>query len=65
VAPETAPPPGEPRLQAIAERDGRRVAMIDDRMLYEGDRSGDLLVIRIGEDEVEVEVKGQRRTLRF
>jgi len=64
---EAAPPaaPGELRLNAISRRDGRPVALINDRLVFEGDSFDDVRVIRIGETEVEVEVKGQRRVLRF
>ncbi len=65
-APPAAATPGdEPRLQAISERDGRRIVMINDQVMYEGDEVGDVRVIRIGDDEVEIEWRGKRRTLRF
>jgi hypothetical protein len=65
---EAAPPaalPGELRLNAISRRDGRPVALINDRLVFEGDSFDDVRVIRIDDTEVEVEVKGQRRVLRF
>lgn len=69
---ETRPDPaavggtsGEPRLQAISERNGKSIALINDRVLFEGETAGDVRVIRIGPSEVEVEWKGRRRTLTF
>lgn len=64
-APPPTPPPGELRLNAISQRDGRPVALINDRLVFEGDSFDGVRVIRIGEAEVEVEVKGERRVLRF
>ena len=76
VAPAAHPPaPAEPladtaapdglRLQAIAERDGHPVALINDRLVREGDSFDGVTVVRIGTAEVEIEVRGQRRVLRF
>jgi hypothetical protein len=67
AAAEAAPvaPPGELRLTAISQRDGRPVALINDRLVFEGDSFEGVRVLRIGETEVEVEVRGQRRVLRF
>ena len=64
------PPPGTPvaddlRLNAISQRDGRPVALINDRLVFEGDAFEGVRVLRIGESEVEVEVRGARRVLRF
>ncbi len=56
---------GDLRLNAISQRDGRPVALINDRLLFEGDSFDGVRVLRIGEAEVELEVKGQRRVLRF
>jgi hypothetical protein len=66
-APPAAAPagPGDLRLQAIAERDGHPVALINDRLVREGDSFDGVTVVRIGTAEVEVEVRGQRRVLRF
>ena len=64
--PATAPrPAGDLQLNAITRRDGRAVALINDRLVFEGDSFDGVKVLRIGEDEVEVEVRGQRRVLRF
>jgi hypothetical protein len=63
-----APPaaqPGELRLTAISRRDGRPVALINDRLVFEGDSFEGVRILRIGETEVEVEVRGERRVLRF
>ena len=63
----TAAAPGadDLRLNAISQRDGRPVALINDRLVFEGDGFDGVKVLRIGEAEVEVEVRGQRRVLRF
>ena len=58
-------PGGGLQLQAIAERDGRPVAVISGRVVHEGDRYDGLAIVRIGADEVEIEEHGRRRTLRF
>jgi hypothetical protein len=39
--------------------------MINDRLVFEGDSFEGVRVLRIGDAEVEVEVHGQRRVLRF
>lgn len=41
------------------------VAVISDQRVFEGDRVGGALVIRIGEREVELEIDGRRFTLRL
>jgi hypothetical protein len=60
-----AAPGDDLRLTAISQRDGRPVALINDRLVFEGDSFDGITVIRIGDAEVEVEVKGQRRVIRF
>jgi hypothetical protein len=75
AAPETVEltPPPEPvaphepefRLNAISTREGQPVALLNDRLVREGDMFGGVRVVRIGEDYVEIEVKGERRTIRF
>jgi hypothetical protein len=57
--------PDELVLQAISERDGRPVALLNDRLVREGDSFDGVTVVRIGASEVEVEVRGRRRVLRF
>ena len=60
-------PPGteELRLTAISQRDGRPVALINDRLVFEGDGFDGVKVLRIREAEVEVEVRGVKKVLRF
>jgi cell division septation protein DedD len=60
-----APGTEELRLTAISRRNGRPVALINDRLLFEGDGFDGVKVLRIGEDEVEVEVRGVKKVLRF
>jgi hypothetical protein len=60
-----SPGTGALRLNAISERDGRRCALINDRLVFEGDGFDDVRILRIGEAEVEIEVGGEKRTLRF
>jgi hypothetical protein len=52
-------------LQAIAVRDGHKVAVLSGRLVREGDVFGATRVLRIGDSEVEIESHGQRRVLRF
>ena len=59
------PPAGTLRLNAISQREGRPVALINERLVFEGDSFDGIRVLRIGEAEVEVEIRGQRRVLRF
>lgn len=67
----TPPPdpvvPREPefRLNAISTREGRPVALLNDRLVREGDVIEGVRVLHIGDDYVEIEVKGERRTIRF
>jgi len=61
----TRPAPDDLRLNAITQRDGHPVALINDRLVFEGDSFDGVRILRIGEAEVEVEVRGQRRVLRF
>ena len=57
--------PGEIRLNAISVRDGHPVAILNDRLVREGDSFDGIHVLRIGEAEVEVQVNGVRRILKF
>ena len=41
------------------------MALLNDRLVRAGDSFDGIRVIRIGESEVEVEVRGQRRVIRF
>jgi hypothetical protein len=63
--PPVGPAVPDLRLTAISERDGQPVALVNDRLVREGDSFDGVLIVRIGEAEVEVEVRGQRRVLRF
>jgi len=60
----SAPPPRF-RLTAISERDGKAVAVINDRMVFEGDSFEDITVLRIGDAEVELKVAGKSVTVPF
>lgn len=55
----------ELRLNAISQRDGRPLALINDHLVFEGDSFDGIRILRIGETEVEIEVDGKRRVLRF
>jgi hypothetical protein len=57
--------PGEVHLNAISVRDGHPVAILNDRLVREGDSFDGIRVVRIGEAEVEVEVGGVRKILTF
>lgn len=69
VAPRPSPdaPPSPPALvlEAISERDGRPIALVSDHLVREGDAFDGVTIVRIGEAEVEVEWRGERRILRF
>jgi hypothetical protein len=66
VAPTAAPPPDAgPRLQAISERDGQPIAIIDDHLVRVGDEVGGMRILAIRGAEVDVEIRGRRTTLRF
>lgn len=63
-----APGPAPARvllLNAISEQGGVPIAVVNDRVVREGDRFDGIRVLRIGATEVEVEVDGARRILRF
>jgi len=61
----TTPAPPGLVLQAISQRDGQPVALLSDRLVREGDSFDGVRVLRIGDEEVEVEVDGERRVIRF
>ncbi len=67
ATPTPAPPKAELTLQAVTEQNGIPVALINDRLLREGDAFDGVKVLRIapGEVEVEIEATGERRVLRF
>jgi hypothetical protein len=52
-------------LTAISQQDGQPVAVLNDRLVREGDSFDGVRVLRIGEGEVEIEVDGQRRVVSF
>jgi hypothetical protein len=64
-APSPAQAASEFRLNAITVQDGHPVAVLNDRIVREGDSFEGVRVLRIGETEVEIEVKGERRVIRF
>lgn len=68
-APQSAQSPEAPRprfrLQAISRRDGRPVAVLNDRLVYEGESFDGVSVVRIGEAEIELEVDGRRVVIGF
>jgi len=52
-------------LQAISAQNGQPVAMLNDRLVHEGDTFDNVKVVRIETDEVEIEVAGHRRVVKF
>jgi hypothetical protein len=65
VAPPSSSVPSSFRLTAISKRDGRAVAILNDRMVYEGDSFDGVKVRRIGDNDVELEIDGQVRVVEF
>ena len=64
LVPVASPPP-KFRLTAISERDGEPIALLNDRLVREGDSFDGLRILSIGEPEIEIEVDGQRQTIGF
>ena len=64
-APSPAAPQPRFRLQAISMRDGKPVAVLNDRMVFEGESFDGVSVVRIGETEVELEIDGTRVVVGF
>jgi hypothetical protein len=67
---ETQPAAGssrvpEYRLTAISSRDGHPIALLNDRLVREGDSFDGITIIQIGETSVEIEVNGKRRHISF
>jgi hypothetical protein len=65
-----APSPATPSppalvLEAISERDGHPIALVSDHLVREGDGFDGVTIVRIGQAEVEVEWRGERRILHF
>jgi hypothetical protein len=68
IAPSSRPAPSpapDLRLLAISEQDGQPVAIVNDRLVREGDSFDGIRILRIGAAEVEVEVQGKKRVLTF
>jgi hypothetical protein len=68
VAKAAAPPSTslpDLRLTAVSERDGRPVAILNDRMVYEGDSFDGIKVLHIGDNQVELDVNGHRQVVKF
>ena len=69
--PAAATPPATPlfsapfTLEAISSRDGAPIAIINGRLLREGDVTDGVTVVKIGTESVEIEVKGVRQVIRF
>ena len=52
-------------LSAISTRDGEPIALLNDRLVREGDAFEGVRILRIGKTEIEIEVDGERRTIGF
>ena len=63
--PERHGPAPDFELQAISAQNGQPVAVLNDRLVREGDSFDGVRVLRIGADEVEIEVAGRRRIVKF
>jgi hypothetical protein len=65
--PPAAEAPSAPAftLQAISERDGHPVAIVNERLVREGDSIDGALIVKIGAGQVEIEVAGRRSLLKF
>jgi hypothetical protein len=65
ASPTDTPPQPEFRLTAISSRDGHPIALLNDRLVREGDRFDEVTILRINETSVEIEVRGKRQTVGF
>lgn len=65
VADQPAAPGDEVVLQAVTERDGQPLAIVNGRLVREGDSFDGIRILRIHPSEIEVEVRGRRRTIGF
>jgi hypothetical protein len=63
ASPKRMPPPF--RLNAIGLYEGQPVAVLNDRLVREGDRFDGITVIRIDDTEVEIEADGKRIQVTF
>jgi hypothetical protein len=52
-------------LTAISERDGKPMAIINERLLFVGDSLDDATVVRIGDSDVELKVAGKAVVITF
>jgi hypothetical protein len=46
-------------------QDGQPVAVLNDRLVREGDRFDGITIVAIGDTSVEIEVNGQRELITF
>lgn len=53
------------QLQAISQRDGKPIAILNDRLVQEGESFDGIRVVRIGAAEVEIEFHGRRQVIGF
>jgi hypothetical protein len=65
AAAAASPAPPALVLQAISERDGKPIAIVNDHLVREGDEVDGIRVLAIRADSVDVEFQGRRTTLRF
>ncbi len=65
AAPTPSPRSPDLRLMAVSAQDGVPVAIVNDRLVREGDSFDGIRIVRIGASQVEVEVNGKRRILTF
>jgi hypothetical protein len=66
AAAATSPAPEQGlRLQAVSERDGQPIAIVNDHLVRVGDEVDGMRVLAIRATEVDVEIKGRRMTLKF
>ena len=61
----SAPPADQLKATADLLNSGKRVAILNDRTVFEGDSFDGVTVVRIGDNEVELNVNGQRRIIEF
>ncbi len=72
AATDAPPPPAAPasppsafRLTATSHREGRPVAILNDRLVYEGDSFDGVKIVKIRDNAVELDVGGERRVVEF
>jgi hypothetical protein len=69
-APKPLPPSPEPpvptfTLQAISDRDGTPIAVLNEHTVVVGDTLEGARIVSIGTDSVEIEFRGKKRVVRF